>query len=254
MPAELRLHRIGDLAGLQREGDVGEFRHHLVLGEETEIAAIGCAGIFRFLLGELGKIRALLEFFRDGLGLVLGFDQDVPGMNFLFAGDLLGGVLIDLLHGLVGSRRLALARQQAVHQKPVAREGQPLFEILAIFDLLVLGGLGDDLHVDQERQHVFLLGRGIHLREAGPQLLLGKGDVALADLRAVDLGEHGVRVLGAQRQADKQHHGETARHGGGKAKAQAGFHFRERNGHGKSFKDGLFGAAGHSPNHVSLAT
>ena len=175
-------------------------------------------------------------------------------MDFLLAGDLLGGVLIDLLHGLVGSRRLALARQQAVHQKPVAREGQPLFEILAIFDLLVLGGLGDDLHVDQERQHVFLLGRGIHLREAGPQFLLGKGDVALADLRAVDLGEHGVRVLGAQRQADKQHHGETARHGGGKAKAQAGFHFRERNGHGKSFKDGLFGAAGHSPNHVSLAT
>src|SRR5204863_4262969 len=97
-----------------------------------EIAAIGRAGIFRFLLGELGKIRALLEFFRDRLGLVLGFDQDVPGMNFLFAGDLLGGVLIDLLHGLVGSRRLALARQQAVHQKPVAREGQPLFEILAI--------------------------------------------------------------------------------------------------------------------------
>src|SRR5258707_4520131 len=106
----------------------------------------------------------------------------MAGVIFLFAGDLLGGLLIDLLHGLVGGRGLALGRQQAVHQEPVARERQPLFEILVIFDLFVLGGLGDDLHVDQERQDVVLLGRGVHLREAGSEFLLGERDVALADL------------------------------------------------------------------------
>src|SRR5260370_42713185 len=154
-------------------------RPRLLLGEPAAIAAVGRAGILGFLLGEFGEIGALLELFRDRLGVVFGLDQDMPGVDFLFAGDLLGGVLIDLLHGLVGGRGLAFGRQQAVHQEPVARERQPLFEILVIFDLLVLGGLGDDLHVDQERQHVVLLGRGLHLGEAGPEFLFCQRDVAL---------------------------------------------------------------------------
>src|ERR1700722_1118956 len=104
VPAELRFHRVGNLAGLKRERDVGEFRHHLILGEEAEVAAVGCAGVLGLLLGELGEIGALVELFLDRLGLFLGLDQDVPGMNFLFAGDLLGGVVINLLHGLVGGR------------------------------------------------------------------------------------------------------------------------------------------------------
>src|SRR5207302_81047 len=54
VPAELRLHGVGDLAGLEREGDGGEFRHHLFLGEEAEIAAIGGAGVLGLLLRQLG--------------------------------------------------------------------------------------------------------------------------------------------------------------------------------------------------------
>src|SRR6266849_10496239 len=126
VPAELRLDRVGDLAGLEREGRGREFRHHLVLGEEAEIAAVGRAGILGLLLGEFGEIGALLQFFRDRLGLILGLHQDMPGMNFLLAGDLLGGLLIDLLHRLVVGRRLAFAREQAVHQEAVAGEGQAL--------------------------------------------------------------------------------------------------------------------------------
>ncbi len=235
VPAELRLHGIGDLARLQRERDGGEFRHHLVLGEEAEVAAVGCAGVLGLLLGEFGEIGALLEFVLDRLGLILGLDQDVAGVDFLLARDLLGGILIDLLHGLVGGRSLAFARQQAVHQEPVARERQPLLEIVVVLDLLVLGGLGDDLHVDQERQDVVLLGRGIHLGEARTEFLLGEGHVALADLRAVNLGEHRIGVVSPGRQTRQQGHGESARQGGrGEAEAQAGFRFRKRSGHGKS--------------------
>src|SRR5258705_2015700 len=53
----------------------------------------------------------------------------------------------------------------------------------SILDLLVLGGLGDDPQVDQEGQHVVLLGRRVHLREAGAEFLFGQSDVALAEDR-----------------------------------------------------------------------
>ena len=124
VPAELRLHGLGDLAGLQREGDGGEFRHHLVLGEEAEIAAIGGARVLRFLLGEFGEVGALVSSALICLASSSVSHQDVAGMDFLFAGDLLGGVLVDLLHGVVGHRRLAFDGQQVVHQQPVAREGE----------------------------------------------------------------------------------------------------------------------------------
>ena len=218
----------------ERERDGGEFRHHLFLGEEAEIAAIGGAGVLGLLLRQFGEVAALLQLFGDRLGLVLGLDQDVAGVNFHFTGDLLGGLLIDLLHGLIGGRGLALGGEQAVHQQAAARERQTLLEVFGILDLLVLGGLGDDFQVDQEGQHIVLLGRRVHLREAGAEFLFCERDVALADLNTVNLGENGV-VLGTNRQAGGQNRSQTGRRGqGGKAEAQAGFRFRERGGHGKS--------------------
>src|SRR5947209_9204618 len=159
----------------------------------------------------------------------------MAGVHFLLARDLLGGFLVDLLHRIVSGRRLALLPQQAVHQEPVAREGQAFLELLAVFDLLVLCRLGDDLHVDEERQHVVLFGCRIHLRQARSEFLLSECDVALADLRAVHLCQHGIGVFGPYRQTGKENHCETAGHGSrGEAKAQAGFRFRERGGHEKS--------------------
>ena len=69
VPAELRLDRIGNLALVELERDFGEFRHHLVLGEVAEIAAVGGAGVLGFLLGERGEVRALLQLGFDVLGL-----------------------------------------------------------------------------------------------------------------------------------------------------------------------------------------
>ena len=58
VPAELGLHRIGNLALVELECDLGEFRHHLLLGEIAEIAAFGRARVLRLLLGERGEIGA----------------------------------------------------------------------------------------------------------------------------------------------------------------------------------------------------
>ena len=133
---------------------------------------------------------------------------------------------------------------------------------VAVLDLLGFGGLGDDLHVDQERQHVFLLGRGVHLREAGPEFLLGKRDVALADFGAVHLGEHRVGVFGAQRQARRAEPSQDSRWAA-EARRARGPDFASddevvmENPYLESHMAvavGLFGAARHSPNHVALAT
>ena len=64
VPAELRLHRIGDLARIHLERDLGEFRHHLALDEIAEVAAVGGARILRLLLRQLGEIGAALELLR----------------------------------------------------------------------------------------------------------------------------------------------------------------------------------------------
>src|SRR5215468_5803323 len=41
VPAELRLHRVGELARIHLERHLGELGHHLILGEIAEIAALG---------------------------------------------------------------------------------------------------------------------------------------------------------------------------------------------------------------------
>ncbi|MGY3471498.1 hypothetical protein ACVW0I_008369 [Bradyrhizobium sp. LM6.11] len=193
------------------------------------------ARILGFLLGELGEIGTLVELGLHRLGLVLGLDQDVARANFLLAGDLLGGLVIDLLHCVRGDGGLALAGEQAVHQQAVAGECEALLELLAVGDLLVLGGLADDLHVDQEGQDVLVLGRRVHLGEARPEFLLGHGDVALLDFRAIDLRQY--RIVGGPERARErqgQRQSEAASQGGRVAETLAGC-YRERGGHGKSF-------------------
>ena len=101
------------------------------------------------------------------------------------------------------------------------------------FDVQLIGGMvlheGDIAEMKTGEGKTLVATLAVYLNA-----LAGKGDVALADLRAVNLGENGV-VLGANRQAGGQKRSQAARHGqGGQAEAQAGFRFRERGGHGKS--------------------
>src|SRR4051794_2669266 len=75
VPAELGLYRVGDLALVELERHLGEFRHHLVLGEVAEVAALRGARILRLLLRQGGKVGALLELVGDRLGVRLGLDK-----------------------------------------------------------------------------------------------------------------------------------------------------------------------------------
>ena len=141
MPAELGLHRLRNLSLVQFEGGFGEFRHHLLLGEVAEIAAIGLSGrVFGDFAGHLGEVLTLLQPDDHRLDLVLGFlaglvvagrraEQDVAGMHFLLFADLLDGFVIDLVHRLVGERFLADRLQQPFHEQLLAGEFELAFEV-----------------------------------------------------------------------------------------------------------------------------
>ena len=111
VPAELGLDRIGDLAGLQLERDFGEFRHHAVLGEPAEIAAFAGRVLGEFGR-DLGEILAGLDARQRLLGVVLGRQQDVAGVDFRLRRLRLGGVVIGLVLGVVGRGGLGDVAQQ----------------------------------------------------------------------------------------------------------------------------------------------
>jgi len=81
--------------------------------------------------------------------LFLGFHEDVAGVDFLLAGELLGGVVVDLVQGLVGGRSLGLLLHHDFHQGLVAQERHALLESGGVGDLLELGGAGDQDRVSQ---------------------------------------------------------------------------------------------------------
>src|SRR3546814_13106843 len=81
MPAELGLHRLGNLPLLEREGGIGERLHHFAAHEVAEIAALRRGRADRMLLGDFGEIIAGLEGLYDFLRLFLGRDKDVPGVH-----------------------------------------------------------------------------------------------------------------------------------------------------------------------------
>jgi len=190
VPAELALHRIGDLAGLQFERRVGEFRHHMVLGEPAEIAAVA-GRILRHFGGDLGEILAALDAGERRLGLLLGRQQDVARVDLLDRRIGLGGLVIGLVLGLVGRRRRADLVEQRLHRQLVAVVGEPPVEFGALIELVGLGLGGGELEVDEVVEQVFLARRAFELlREAGTEVLQRVGEVVLRDRLPVDLGEN----------------------------------------------------------------
>ena len=210
VPAELGLYRLGNLALFQLESGVGKFRHHLLLAEIAEIAAIGLArGILGDFLGDLLKILALLQAHDDRLDLVLGFlarllvarrgaDQDVAGMHFHLLAHLFDGFVIDLVHRVVGERFLADRLQQRLHQQLVAGKGDLALEVGGVAHFFGFGRLRHQYHVGHELHQVVLLGVRRHRRDLAG-LFLGDRKVALVEFGAVDRGDQRVLVLCAER-------------------------------------------------------
>ena len=155
VPAERALHRVGDLAGLQLEGGIGEFRHHLVFGEPAEIAALGTR-ILRQFVGDLAEVFAVLHAGERGLGLLLGRHQNMAGMDLGLRRMRLGGIVVDLLHRRVGRRVLGDLAEQILHQDLVVVIGHFAGEIGVAFELVGRGLLGDELQIDEVVQDIGL--------------------------------------------------------------------------------------------------
>ncbi len=190
MPAELRLDRLGDLAFLQLESGVGEFRHHAVLGEPAEIAAV--AGR---ILGEFGRdfgeVLAALDSSVRLLGFFLGRQKNVPRMDFLLRRLGLGRLVIGLLLRFLGRGGLANGGEQLLHAQLLAIIGELALELGRRSQLVGLGFLGRELEIDEIVEHVFLPRRAFELlRQAGADVGHRVGDILIGDRLAVDLGQH----------------------------------------------------------------
>src|ERR1700683_3722559 len=68
VPSELGLYRVGKLPLVEVERDPGKFRHHLLLGEITQVTAIGAARIRGLFFRQRGESGAGLQLREDGFG------------------------------------------------------------------------------------------------------------------------------------------------------------------------------------------
>ena len=120
---------------------------------------------------------------------------------------LLDGFVIDFVLGLVRQRGFAGVLQQRFHQQPIVVEGEPVLDLGPLVQLLLLRRLRQHDHVDEIVDEVVALLFGRDGRHVAADLLLGEGDVALADIDAVDAGDDGVVILRpgyAARNADRR--------------------------------------------------
>ena len=99
------------------------------------------------------------------------------------------------MHGVVGQGRFAGVLQQRFHQHLVVLESEVALDVVAIADLLLVGGLRqyDDVRQISDEVFAFLIGR--HLRHAGADFILGQCEVALMDLDTIDAGDERVGIL-----------------------------------------------------------
>ena len=184
VPAELALDRLGNLARLELERGVGEFRHHPVLGEPAEIAALAARILGQFG-GDLGEILAVLDPRERRLGLVLGRQQDVAGVDLRLRRLGLGRLVIGLVLGLVGRAALATCRSAAPPSRACRgnRRGWRAKSAVCV-ELVGIGLLGDELEVDEIVEHIFLaLGALELLGQARADVGHRVVDVVLGDRR-----------------------------------------------------------------------
>ncbi len=98
MPAELGLHRVGDIARLQLEGCFLELWHHLAATEIAQRPAVVLgARVLGVLLRHLGEIGPVRDFFRDLFRLIFALHQDVTGLDLLLGLQQLNLLIIEPL-------------------------------------------------------------------------------------------------------------------------------------------------------------
>ena len=101
MPSELGFYRLGDAAGLEREGGVGEFSHHLFRAEEAQLAAFGRGRADRVASRGRGKIRARFQFRDDLFGFLFAGDENMADIEFLSLGEIVEEFSVAFLQQLI---------------------------------------------------------------------------------------------------------------------------------------------------------
>ena len=138
-------------------------------------------------------------------------------MDFFLRRLGLGGLVVSLVLGLLGGRRLGDRAQKLLHRQLVAIIGELLGEFRGLVELVGHGLPGGELEIDQVVENVFLPGRALELlRQAGADVGHGDGDVLVGDRRAVDLGQNLGIGRGGAGEHDRRAEPERQR-GGGRA-------------------------------------
>ena len=85
MPSKLRFHRLfGELPFFEFAHRFAKFLHKRAGRVPVKVTAIGGAARVLGLFGQLFKLGATLEVCDDFFRCVLGFDQDMAGLEFFF--------------------------------------------------------------------------------------------------------------------------------------------------------------------------
>ena len=121
----------------------------------------------------------------------VGLDQDVARAHLLLGGHRLDGLVVDLVHRLVGDAALPGLQQQSISSLLRVKARRRLNSVSR--ELLAFGRLGDQDDVGEIGDQVLALGLG-RIAEGLAEVLLGQREIALRDLDAVDLGDH--RIVG----------------------------------------------------------
>ena len=131
-------------------------------------------------------------------------------VHLLLVAHLLDRIVVDFVHGVVGQGGFAGVLQHRFHQHPVMIESEPAADVVALVDLLLLGGLRHDNDVGEIRDQIIALLIRRHLRHVAADFLLGEGKVAQVDVDAVGAGDNRIVILragGGERSADERRHG-----------------------------------------------
>src|SRR5690606_30999849 len=175
---------------------VGSFerRHAGAFGVVAEIAAIGSRTVLGLLLGNFLEIAAVIKLRDDFHGLILAFHENMAGMDLFRHGKLGDFLVIAGADFLIRDAADDVLLDIGAVERLIAQEFLLLLKFVGLVDLLLNGGIGQKLEVDQRRQECHATLCFGQPAELGAKLLLGKRHVGFRNLLSVK-GRNDIVVL-----------------------------------------------------------
>lgn len=151
--------------------------------------------------GDFGEVL-LGEALDDGLGLLLGLDEDMAGADLLLHGG--GGDLLVVLglDGLVGQALVDLAGDEGLGEGRAAHGVEAALGLGLVAELGLFGGGGEDRLGDDLVLEAFIDLVGGQSGELRVQARESQSQIAQLDVMTADGGDDAVAVEGLQRLVD----------------------------------------------------